>query len=394
MEEAVILNHSPNRKNIAYSVQAVSGSANLTFAPLIENVRKNGMLSDRVIIYCQTIKVVSHVYSIFKGELGNDMYVSEDDLKSSMVEMYHARIDELNQANILSDFSKPDGHLRILIATIAYGMGINCQGVKAIIHYGPSRNIEAYHQESGRAGRDSPDLCTAVMLYSNVMLKYCDDDIKEYAHNNILCRRQVLLLHFDAEFSDSEKPYKPHECCDVCQRECKCNGDTCSFAYFPSLNSSSVPGLVLQEREVPSDQQKKLHVKLEYLKKSFSKAIIDTASERNAAVFTSPELLSGFGDTQINQTLTNCQYIFSVADVHKYVDIWEPSVATEIIVAIQQVFKDTNYEDDFSEEEDSNLFSFISWGSEQDEELYQNIPEEFFHLMENADSDASDIEML
>ena len=37
------------------------------------------------------------------------------------------------------------------------------------------------------------------------MLKYCDDDIKEYAHNNTLCRRGALLSHFDANVSDLEK---------------------------------------------------------------------------------------------------------------------------------------------------------------------------------------------
>ena len=282
--------------------------------------------------------------------MGGDMYVTQGDPKSSMVEMYHSRIDELNQENIVADLAKSDGNIRILISTIAYGMGVNCQGVRTIIHYGPSRNIEAYHQENGRAGRDTPALCTAVMLYSNVMLKYCDDDIKEYAHNNTLCRRAALLLHFDANLSDLEKPGKPHECCDVCQRSCKCNGDSCSFVYFSSLKSLASSKPVLQEREVTCNQHKKLHAKLEYLKTSFSKDI--SASVKNAALFTSPELLSGFGDTQIHHTLTNCQYLFSVADVHKYVDIWDPSVATEIMVAIQQVFGDTNYEDNFSEEED------------------------------------------
>lgn len=72
-------------------------------------------------------------------------------------------------------------------------------------------------------------------------------------------------------------------------------------------------------------------------------------------------------------------------------DIWDPSVATEIMVAIQQVFRDTNYEDNFSEEEDSNFFSFVFWGSEQEEELFHNLPEEFFLSVENSDSDSDSL---
>ena len=93
MEEAVIINQNPNQKNIAYSVQAVSGGANTTFAPFVKELRKNGASSERVVIYCQTLKVVSQVYGVFKGDLGGDMYVTPGEPKSSMVEMYHSRID-------------------------------------------------------------------------------------------------------------------------------------------------------------------------------------------------------------------------------------------------------------------------------------------------------------
>ena len=388
MEEAVVISQNPNRKNICYAVQAVSGGANQTFAPYIDDLKRNGTNSSRLIIYCQTIKVVSRIYGVFKSELGSVIYATPGDIKSSMVEMYHSRIDELNQEKILSDFAKSDGQIRILIATIAYGMGINCQGVKAIIHYGPLRNIEAYHQESGRAGRDTPDLCTAVILYSNVMLKFCDDEIKAYVHNNTQCRRAILLSHFDTELSDSEPICKPHECCDVCQRKCKCDDNSCSFAFFLSPKPDSAP-TVCQERVISFDQQEKLHGKLEYLRQSLANKILNTVSVKGSGLFTSPELISGFSETQVKQTLGNCPKIFSVADVHKYVDIWEPSVASEIMAAIQQVFADTDFKDDYSEEEeDDDLLSFFSWGTEQDEELFQNIPEEFFLTAENSDSES------
>ena len=64
------------------------------------------------------------------------------------------------------------------------------------------------------------------------------------------------------------------------------------------MKSSSLCESVLQEREVTCNQQKKLHAKLEYLKTTFSKYILDTALVKNAALFTSPELLCGIGDTK------------------------------------------------------------------------------------------------
>ena len=223
MDTCVIINQSPNRKNIAYAVQAVTGGAGQTFASIIKELREKKICVERVIIYCQTIKICANIYGVFKEKLGQDMYFSNDDITSGMVEMYHSRIDELNQANIVKDFSNPNGHIRVLIATIAYGMGINCHGVKSIVHYGPSRNVEAYLQESGRAGRDSSDLCKAVILYSNVMLKHSDEAMKDYVKNSTVCRRTMLLSHFQIESDSVKKPLLPHECCDICQRHCHCN---------------------------------------------------------------------------------------------------------------------------------------------------------------------------
>ena len=103
--------------------------------------------------------------------------------------MYHARIDEQNKKQILNSFSKSNGCVRILVATIAYGMGIDCKGVRDVIHYGPPQNLERYLQESGRAGRSAENGCKAILLYSNIMLKQCDEEMKSYIHNNnAVCR--------------------------------------------------------------------------------------------------------------------------------------------------------------------------------------------------------------
>ena len=85
--------------------------------------------------------------------------------------MYHARVDEQNKDEILASFSGESGRIRDLIATIAYGVGINCKGIKDVIHYGPPQNLERYLQESGRAGRSADSGCRAVILYSNIMLQ-------------------------------------------------------------------------------------------------------------------------------------------------------------------------------------------------------------------------------
>ena len=313
------------QKNIAYAVQAVTGGAGQTFASIIKELREKRISFERVIIYCQTIKICANIYGVFKEELGQDMYFSNDDITSGMVEMYHSRIDELNWDNIVKDFSNPNGHIRVLIATIAYGMGINCQGVKSIVHYGPSRNAEAYLQESGRAGRDSPDICKAVILYSNVMLRHCDEAMKDYAKNSTVCRRTMLLSHFQIESDSVEKPLLPHECCDICQRRWHCNGTVCKFCFFPASHPNDASTICnIHLRNVTSAQKNKLQDKLQYIQEFVIKDVMYHVFSKKSMLITSFDIVSGFGTLQIQQVLGNINKLFTTSDIHKYVHIWHP----------------------------------------------------------------------
>ena len=122
---------------------------------LVMEAQANGMKMEQTIIYCQTIKQCAILWRIFKLELADDMYLNESGFaKDCLVQMFHSSTPKSTKELILDNISKTNGHIQIIICTIAFGMGIDCKGVHRVIHFGPSSNIESYVQECGRAGRD------------------------------------------------------------------------------------------------------------------------------------------------------------------------------------------------------------------------------------------------
>ena len=308
MNNAVHVCEIPNRKNIAYAVEVVRSNPQETFQPLIDKVRETGQACPRVIIYCPKIRTVAMIYGIFHAELGADMYLDSKTCnpRERLVEMYHARIDEQNKKQILNSFSKSNGCVRILVATIAYGMGIDCKGVRDVIHYGPPQNLERYLQESGRAGRSGENGCKAILLYSNIMLKQCDEEMKSYIHNNnAVCRRKLLLSNFDHDLFKLDGYKLPHECCDICQKICKCEVGMCKFKYFSNTLLQGSP--VASERHVTNEQTQKLIEKLNFLKESLNQSYLNLALRSQVPFLTSVDLLSGFGDCQVAQIIEHLQ---------------------------------------------------------------------------------------
>ena len=78
----------------------------------------------------------------------------EDDPKFRLVETFHAGTPQSVKDHVLAEISKEDSCLRTFVIT-AFGMGVDCKTVRRVIHFGPSKTIEAYLQESGRSGRDN-----------------------------------------------------------------------------------------------------------------------------------------------------------------------------------------------------------------------------------------------
>lgn len=198
-----------NRANITYRVIPKKNSFSQLLAFLEERKEDSG------IIYCLSRKSTEDLAADLKSE-------------GYAAEAYHAGMDQADKARNQEAFLRDD--VKIIVATIAFGMGINKSNVRYVVHADLPKNIEGYYQETGRAGRDGLP-SEALLLYSYgdatklkrfaqvdgneeqsaIMLKKLDDMVK-YSQLET-CRRQYLMNYFDEAFPDNCGS------CDVCLSE-------------------------------------------------------------------------------------------------------------------------------------------------------------------------------
>jgi len=195
-----------NRANISYTVAPKKNSLNQLLAFLDERKEDSG------IIYCLSRQSTEDLAAQLKKE-------------GFLAEAYHAGLSNDIKARNQEAFLRDE--VRIIVATIAFGMGINKSNVRWVVHVDLPKNIEGYYQETGRAGRDGLP-SDALLFYSpgdafklqnfariegnedqsRIMLKKLDDMVK-YCQLTT-CRRKYLLNYFNEGFPDTCGS------CDVC----------------------------------------------------------------------------------------------------------------------------------------------------------------------------------
>ena len=152
-------------------------------------------------IFCRTYDDVTSIYTLFKRRLGKDFTEpsgAPDLAKFRLVDMFthcsHTSVKNI----IMEQFTNVSSNLRIVVATVAFGMGIDCPDVRQIIHWGVPDDAEMYVQESGRAGKDGK-LSYILIAYGkhDVSVKRTTKHMADYCHNETECRRSLLLKDFE-----------------------------------------------------------------------------------------------------------------------------------------------------------------------------------------------------
>lgn len=122
---------------------------------LADDLQQNQLRTTKTIVYCQTIGGCNEVYTQLMDKLGEHAFAhrKKNSFPYRMIQVFYADVGELTKKHILTQFPKYESNIRILIATNAFGTGIDVPDIGRVVHWGLSRNALSYWQEVGRAGR-------------------------------------------------------------------------------------------------------------------------------------------------------------------------------------------------------------------------------------------------
>ena len=151
MHSCIEIVANPDRTNIKLHAKEINCDIAENFSWLVKELKEHNVNSNRVLIYCQSIRQCTAFYNFFKIELGTSLYCNGKP-KRALFRLVGICIDQ--HKKIVSDsLNEDNGYLRVLIATSALGMGVDIKGLYLVINYGPPNSIEEYYQAFGRRGR-------------------------------------------------------------------------------------------------------------------------------------------------------------------------------------------------------------------------------------------------
>ena len=224
LRDPVIVGISPNRDNIKYHIEPLmSNSMQQLCEMFADSIRTCHTGFPKTLVFCPTIAECSLMYRTLRDLLESEFTDPPgfpDFHKYRLIDMYtRASTDEMKK-KILESFVTEGGKLRLLIATSAFSMGVDCPDICNIVHLGPPSCLVQYVQETGRGGR-SGNPSVALLLYGKKAEKHLQKCMKDYCINSTKCRRDILFREF-LFYTANEFSLDKCKCCDICEKSCTC----------------------------------------------------------------------------------------------------------------------------------------------------------------------------
>ncbi|XP_024872970.1 ATP-dependent DNA helicase Q1-like [Temnothorax curvispinosus] len=201
----LVLRASFNRPNLYYEVRRKPADKEACLA-MIENLLKNRFSGKSGIIYTTTIKDAEQLTTDLRD-------------RGIKVGCYHAMLEANYRSEVYSKWMS--GKYQAVVATIAFGLGIDKPDVRFVIHHCVSKSMENFYQESGRAGRDGKkSVCLVLYRLADVFklstMVFQDKvglqnlyKVVAYCLDQTSCRRSLIATHF-------EENWKGDDCAEMC----------------------------------------------------------------------------------------------------------------------------------------------------------------------------------